>query len=186
MPGSSTADQNLARSFYAVLTARVSAITATGVPDEELNFKTLGPLVRRAKMEEYGLYVQDTWKFRPNLTFTAGLRWEVQNPFEALNDNWTRTTEADLYGVSGAGNLFRPGVLTGGPTIFTAFSKGDKAWKTQYANFAPSFGFSYSPNFSSGFMHKLVGNSGQTVLRGGFSMAFVREGINTLTEHFRI
>src|ERR1700752_1860954 len=33
-------------------------------------------------------------------------------------------------------------------------------------------------------MHKLLGNSGQTVLRGGFSIAFVREGTSAFTSLF--
>ena len=40
-------------------------------------------------------------------------------------------------------------------------------------------GFSWSPNFKGDRFRKLFGDSGQTVLRGGFSMAYVREGINT-------
>jgi hypothetical protein len=42
--------------------------------------------------------------------------------------------------------------------------------------FLPSFGFTYSPNFQKGMLRRLTGESGQTVLRGGFSMASVREG----------
>jgi hypothetical protein len=69
--------------------------------------------------------------------------------------------------------------LTGAPSQFTAFTKGGKAYNTDYGNFAPSVGFTYSPNWKSGLLHKLAGESGQTVFRGGFSMAFVREGTNT-------
>src|SRR5678816_4538313 len=59
------------------------------------------------------------------------------------------------------------------------FGKGTSAYDTRYDSFAPSLGFTYSPNFQSGFMKSLFGESGKTVLRGGFSMAYVREGVNT-------
>src|SRR5207247_932059 len=47
-------------------------------------------------------------------------------------------------------------------------------------NFAPSLGFAWSPNWKGGVLGHLFGSSGQTVFRGGFSMAFNRDGINTL------
>src|SRR6185295_588122 len=36
-----------------------------------------------------------------------------------------------------------------------------------------------SPTFKGDRLRRLFGDSGQTVLRGGFSMAYVGEGINT-------
>src|SRR6185369_4585360 len=122
---------------------------------------------------------QDTWRFRPNVTFTGGLRWEVQEPFQSLNNTLTQVGYAGLFGESGVGNVFKPGTLTGSPSTYTRFTPGSKTAETQYGNFAPSVGFTWSPNFKSGMLHKLAGESGQTVLRGGFSMAFVREGLNT-------
>jgi hypothetical protein len=184
MPNSTTADQDLARNFYAVLTGRVSSVGASGIPDEAGNYVTLGPRVQRARQEEWGYFGQDTWRVKPNLTLTLGLRWEIQGPFEGVNSTWSSTTYKDLFGVSGEGNLFRPGVLTGTGTTFTAFSNGYKSFSTKYGNLAPSFGFTYSPNFQSGFLNKLAGNSGQTVIRGGFSMAYVREGLANLTSIF--
>src|SRR6185436_10110111 len=61
----------------------------------------------------------------------------------------------------------------------TKFANGSKSYNTDYGNFAPSVGFTWSPNFKEGLLRKLGGESGQTVLRGGFSMAYVREGTNT-------
>ena len=38
----------------------------------------------------------------------------------------------------------------------------------------------WSLNFSKGFLHPIFGDSGQTVFRAGYSMAYVREGMNVL------
>ena len=38
------------------------------------------PVKRNFRMEQYGMYVQDTWKLSRALTVTAGLRWELQPP----------------------------------------------------------------------------------------------------------
>ena len=172
--------QGNAANFYATLVGRISSITRLAALSETTNKYTLqGDYTSRGQQTEYGIYGQDTWRIRPNLTLTGGLRWEVQGPFTSLNNTLTQTSFAGLFGESGEGNLFKPGTLTGTPTTYTQFQQGSSTWKTQYGNFAPSFGFSWSPNFTNGMLRKLTGDSGQTVLRGGFSMAYVREGTNT-------
>jgi len=171
--------QGAAANFYAQMTGRMSSLTRyVGLDENTLKYTAQGFFTSRAQQSEYGVYVQDTWRFRPNVTFTGGLRWEVQEPFESLNNTLTQTGYAGLFGESGVGNVFKPGTLTGTPTTYTRFAKGSKTSETQYNNFAPSVGFTWSPNFKSGLFHKLAGESGQTVFRGGFSMAFVREGLN--------
>lgn len=37
-------------------------------------------------------------------------------------------------------------------------------------NWEPRFGFAWSPEFQSGFMHRLVGNAGDTSIRGGYGI----------------
>ena len=37
-------------------------------------------------------------------------------------------------------------------------------------NWEPRFGFAWSPSFGSGFMHRLVGNEGDTSIRGGYGI----------------
>ncbi|HKG47720.1 MAG TPA: TonB-dependent receptor [Pyrinomonadaceae bacterium] len=179
--------QGAAAALYATLVGRINAITANARLNEETGkYEYLGSLITRAQLTEYGFFAQDTWRFRPNLTLTGGLRWEVQGPFTPLNDSLSRIeSPASIYGESGEGNLFSPGTLTGAPTRFVQFSQGEKTFNTEYGNFAPSVGITWSPNIgSSGFMHRLFGNSGQTVLRGGFSVAFVREGTSAFTSLF--
>src|SRR6185503_8022766 len=179
--------QGAAAALYSTLVGRINSITANVRLNEETGkYEYLGSLITRAQLTEYGFFGQDTWRFRPNITLTGGLRWEVQGPFQPLNDSLSRIESFDqIFGESGAGNLFKPGTLTGTPTRFVQFSQGEKTFDTDYGNFAPSVGVTWAPNTgSSGFMHKLMGNSGQTVLRGGFSIAFVREGTSAFTSLF--
>src|ERR1700741_1695390 len=179
--------QAAAASLYATLVGRINAITANVRLNEDTGkYEYLGSLITRAQLTEYGFFGQDTWRFRPNITLTGGLRWEVQGPFQPLNDSLSRIESFDqIFGESGPGNLFKPGTLSGTPTRFVQFSQGEKTFDTEYGNFAPSVGITWSPNTGTdGFMHKLLGNSGQTVLRGGFSLAFVREGTSAFTSLF--
>ena len=179
--------QAAAAALYATLVGRINAITRNARLNEETDEYALqGDLHTRTQMTEYGFFAQDTWRFRPNITLTGGLRWEVQGPFMPLNNSLARVESfASIYGESGEGNLFMPGTLTGAPTRFVEFSQGEKAFNTQYGNFAPSIGISWSPNTGSdGFWRGLMGNSGQTVLRAGFSKAFVREGTSSFTSIF--
>ena len=173
--------QGNAAALYSTLAGRISSITRNARLSEDTNKYTLqGDLISRAQQSEYGLYAQDTWRWRPNVTLTGGLRWEVQGPFTPINDTYAIASSfAGLFGESGEGNLFNPGVQTGSPTTLVLFGKNTSGYDTRYNSFAPSIGFTYSPNFQEGFMKRLMGESGRTVIRGGFSLAYVREGVNT-------
>ena len=176
-PGASSTDITNARNLYALLTGRVTTITASAFRSEETGEYTyLGDFTQRARQRTAGFFAQDTWRFRPNLTINAGLRWELQFPFTAQNGNYTQATYEGLFGVSGVGNLFKPGTLTGSVTQFTPFPKGSRPYNTDWNNLGPSIGFAWSPNIKGGFLRWLAGESGQTVLRAGYSIAFVREG----------
>jgi hypothetical protein len=170
--------QTGASTLYTVLSGRVTAFTGNARLSEETNKYTyLGPLISRAHSLEWGLFGQDNWRIRPNVTLTFGLRYERQRAIQADNDTYAGVSYNDLFGESGPGNLFQPGTLTGGHSAYTLFGKGTKAYNDTGV-LLPSFGFTYSPNFTKGLLHKFAGNSGQTVFRGGFSMASVREGTN--------
>ncbi len=180
-PGASQAQINQAAAIYSVLTGRVTSISGAAALDESSgNYQAYGNLVQRARMRETGVFFQDSWRYRPNLTLNYGLRWEVQYPFTALNRNFSQTTLAGLYGVSGLGNLFKPGTLTGSPTQFTQFKPGDQAYNTRYNNFAPSLGLAWSPNWKNGVLSRIFGSSGKSVIRGGYSIAYDREDMNVV------
>lgn len=181
-PNASAADLTRARGIYATLTGRVTAIGATSVLNETTNqYSYLGQNVQRGRQREFGLFASDSWRMSPNLTINYGLRYEVQRPFVALNNVYSQTTFDQIFGISGLGNLFRPGASGGTATTFTAFAPESSNVNTDWNNFAPSFGFAWSPNFKNNLLRRMTGEGGQTVLRGGYSVAYTREGLNVFT-----
>ncbi len=136
--------------------------------------------MQRLREKESGLFGQDTWRITNNLTATVGLRWEVEFPFVPLNNLYTQSSYAGLFGVSGVGNLFRPGVLTGQTTQFVPLHAGDAAYGTQWKNFAPSVGLAWNPNVDGSFLRWILGKGGKGVIRAGYSVSYNREGISAL------
>jgi hypothetical protein len=182
-PGASTTQLGDARSLYAYLTGRVSSIarSASLTSGGKYVFDSFDEYNHQ---NEWAFYVQDSWKVRPSLTINAGLRWEFEP--SPVNDNgvYTRTGFDGIYGISGEGNIFNPNVRSGQPTQFRLLDDGEKGFETRMHDLAPSFGFAYSPNFKSGWLHALAGDPGKTVIRGGYSIAFTREGFNAYTAMF--
>lgn len=176
-PGAGSTDLNNARNLYAILTGRVTAINANARLDEETGqFVFLGNAFERSHQKEFGFFAQDTWRLNQNLTLIYGLRWEVARPFTVDNSSYTTATLDDIWGISGPGNLFKPGTIAGRPTQFIQMTEGTGAYDTDYKNFAPSLGFAWRVDAKDGWLKRIVGE-GQTVVRGGYSIAYNRRGI---------
>ena len=92
-------------------------------------------------------FVQDDWKALSNLTLNFGLRYEYFSP---LTEAQNRITNLQLG--TGARTLLDARVVP-----VKTLNKGDKN------NFAPRFGFAYSPNF-----YKFLEN--KAVIRGGLGI----------------
>jgi len=183
-PGANSTQLGNAQSLYAILTGRVSGINRSASLDGDTKKYVFDSFTEFNHQNEWAFYGQDSWKFRPNLTLNYGLRWEFEP--SPVNDNlvYTRTGFDGIYGVSGVGNLFAPNVFQGQPTQFRLLGEGEQGYRTRHHDFAPSFGFAYSPDFKSGFLKRLTGETGQTVIRGGYSIAYTREGFNAYTAMF--
>lgn len=183
-PGASSTQLGNAQSLYGYLAGRVSSIARSVSLQGDTQKYTFDNFNEHNHQNEWAFYGQDSWKLRPNLTVNFGLRWEFE-PSPTNDDNvYTRNTFAGLYGVSGVGNLFRPGTFSGQPTQYRLLNKGEKAFPLRKHDFAPSFGFAYTPNFKNSLLRKLTGESGQTVIRGGYSIAYTREGFNAFNGMF--
>ncbi len=172
LPGITPSSVTFAESLANTLTGAVATVTQV--------FNVVNPQDRAvvrgaAEVREYanwetGIYAQDTWRFRPNLTLSLGLRYELyQAPKEANNLGLLPVGgSAGLYGVSGDGNLFMPGVMTGSPTVLD-FAPNGVFYNSDKNNLAPVFGFAWDPF-----------KKGTTSIRGGYRLSYFQGTINAV------
>ncbi|MGB7599986.1 MAG: carboxypeptidase regulatory-like domain-containing protein [Candidatus Sulfotelmatobacter sp.] len=132
-----------------------------GIPSQ-YNQSQLNPFYGRNKYA--GIFAQDSWRARPNLTLNYGLRWDRIEPwYEKYNQ--ISTTEPGRQSVvfpsAPLGILYPtdPGVRR------TLAPPGDE--------FSPRIGVAYSPDVSDdSFLGKLLGSPGKSSLRAGFGMYY--------------
>ncbi len=89
---------------------------------------SLNPIQTRTETTRTGIYVQDDFKLRPNLTLNLGLRWEYYSPPTEVNGNVFNVVDSP-YGP------FR--------------QKGEPIWNTDSNNFGPRFGLAWDINGNS-------------------------------------
>lgn len=87
-----------------------------------------------AYFPEYDFYVQDTWKFRPNLTFDLGVRYEIKMSPSSKDLPILRPNQPFTFGATPSNSL--------------RWEEG-KLYEDDYNNFSPSVGFAWDP-FKSG------------------------------------
>lgn len=178
-PGASATQLANARGIYATLIGRVTAVGGTAVADEDLNYTLNGNGIERANQKAWAVFAQDQWRIRPNLTLNYGLRYELQGPYHAQNNAYTVPLSFDnIFGCSGPNNFFHPDACSNPITQLRRLEPGSDAYNTDRNNFAPNIGIAYSPDFKSGFLHRIFGDSGQSVIRAGFSIAYTQDGTN--------
>lgn len=123
---------------------------------------------RRYRTNEYGLFFQDTWKVRPDLTLNLGLRWDYATvPYEK-NGLLANLVDQDPSGPMPAGGfVFKTvGKNSANPDI--------PLYDNDWNNFGPRVGFAYSPGFDSGWLGKLFGGPGKSSFRGGYGVFYDR------------
>jgi hypothetical protein len=189
-PGASAANITAASNLYALLTGRINQISGDARINEATGeYQFVGPGRQNGRLREMGGYVQDSWRVKSNLTVNAGLRYDVQRPFTALNSLYSFATVADLCGVSGVKsdnscNLFQAGNQPGVKPTFKQLTKGTPAFNTDYNNVAPSVGLAWTPGGKPGLLGALMGPEGDFVIRGGYTRSFSRPGLNDFTNIF--
>ena len=158
------------------------------------------PVRRKYGLNWYEFYGQDTWRVKPNLTVTYGVRWSLFPPpwevngFQAsptcdptvnaggcpswsynLGTEFAHNAQAMTQGI-GYDAAPLVSFILGGPG-----NKGPGFYNFEKSDFSPRISFAYSPRASGGWLKKLFGDSDKTVIRGGFSKVYDRSGMQLLS-----
>jgi hypothetical protein len=185
-----TAIVNRAAAVFADVTGFLGNASATfNVTSPSSGFVAGATRSRIFKQRDLALYAQDQWRARSNLTLNYGLRWDYQGVPTIPNGLAIQVTDVnDLFGVSGFGNLFNPNAAPGSQVTgrraaldFVSGDTGRGIYKNDWNNFAPFFGFAYSPNFREGFLNTLFGSEGTSSIRGGYSISYTRDGFTVIS-----
>lgn len=163
--GISTTNFNNASSILALLTGPVDSVNQTfQVRDRTSGF--VSGLGERSDLRNYnvGLYLNNTWRARRNITLNLGLRWEfISVP--------TEHNGLALFPVGGLSELSNPNAVLD----FAGSGTGRPFFNNDWNNFAPSFSFAWDP-----------WGEGKASIRGGYSISYVIDNsITTVRNAYR-
>lgn len=127
-------------------------------------FIQASPQILDSRSHYFGAFGQDSWRILSNLTLNYGLRYEISTP-------WYDTQNKLETLIPGVQSVVFPGaplgyLVPGDPGVARTLAP------IRYNNFAPRFGFNYSPSSSDGLLGKITGGPGNFTLRGGYGMFY--------------
>jgi hypothetical protein len=156
------------------LLGRLTSWNATLTYDKQGNLLPAGtPTVRDFLTQEYESYGQDVWKIGSSVTLTYGLRYSLSRPIYEKNGYETKPNiplsdylQRRIAASAQGQNYFEPLLmdLSGTANGKSSMYPWDKN------NLQPRIGIAWSPNYKNGFMHRILGDAGRSVFRGGFAM----------------
>ena len=118
--------------------------------------------------EVWGLFAQDSWRMKPNLTVNMGLRWDFVSPNKDLTGKYHSMTPQDVYGPTGVGDLFNPGPQSLTGTFDPVFVAREAAYGSWNVTPQPSAGIAWTPRSDGTFIERMLGGD-KSVLRGSYS-----------------
>ncbi len=137
-------------------------------------------------MEEIELYAQDTWRASPAFTLTAGLRWSLMPPVREVHGAQvaiTPTYEDFINARVALADAGRPsreaGLISYVPSDST---DGHPLYPFHKSNFGPRFSAAYSPQATSGWLHRLSGGPGRTSVRAGVGVFYDLFGMELMEQ----
>jgi hypothetical protein len=140
------------------------------------------PLQQHTVVDNYSLYITDSWKIRPSLTLSLGLNWGIQlPPYESSGeqtivvdnstgkqinfDDYINTRRAQAL----AGQIYNPDLA-----YVPIKQTGRKyPYDPDWTNFSPRVAVAWNPSYDNGLLGSLFGNR-KTVVRGGYSKVYDR------------
>lgn len=187
-PSSNATIRANARSIFANLVGNLNSSSATVNAETPTSGFVLGATRSRLfRQRDLALYIQDQWRARSNLTLNLGVRWDYMGVPTIPNGLAIQLADhRHIFGVSGFGNLFNPNAPAGaapalGTLDFVSGDTGKGLYSNDWNNFAPFFGFAWSPEFKSGLGKRIFGGPGKSSIRGGYSISYIRDGFTVIS-----
>jgi len=139
------------------------------------------PVSRRFADNTWEMYAQDSWKVKPNLTLTLGLRymlssppWETNGlqvaPNVGLNDWFNQRATGMVQGTPASAVPRLTFNLAGPANGKPGFYNWDKK------DFGPRLALAWSPDAKEGLWKSLFGGPGKTTIRAGGGIVYDRLG----------
>jgi hypothetical protein len=177
LPQLNTTLQGNARALYATLVARVSSVSiAVGRPLDPATkqYKPYGQYNLNEVQQSGGLWFQDRWRVRPDLTINYGIRWDIVGDNYDKDGAYTSARSlADVWGPTTLGAMYAPGALNG--VAVPNFIARQHVYKTSWKNPQPALALAWNPTVEGGFLGKILGKN-KTVIRAGYSLRNYQEG----------
>jgi hypothetical protein len=152
--GISAADLTNARAMAAYLAGVTSSVAQTyQVKDATSGYVPGIPADEKYTLDNIAAYLQDNWRWKPNFTVRAGIKWEYYSPLR-------EDSNLGFLPVTG-GRPISEVMLD--PNAVVTFVNGD-FYKKDLNNFGPTVGFAWD-----------LTKDGKTAVRGGYSLSFVNE-----------
>ena len=162
----STADFNNAVALLATASGTLSNVAQTfNVTSQKSGFVNGAPDAHHVHQNNIAFYAADNWRFRKNLTFTYGLRWDYFSP---VDDEQGLVLLPVIPPGQTAAQALRSNAtvdFAGGPSkrgLYDSFYKG----------FSPNVGVAWDPS-----------GNGKTAVRAGFSINFVNDEFFTAAQN---
>ena len=114
-PNASALNLANAEAMYATLVGRINSVDPGGAgfpldPKTKQYSTSVGGYFLDELQHGAGLFVQDSWHVTPHLTINAGLRWDFTGASKDLTVGYHSADNVGIWGPSGIGNIFNPGV----------------------------------------------------------------------------
>lgn len=139
------------------------------------------PVKRWFAQRDFEPYIEDTWKLRPSLTVSYGLRYDLESPvWESHGNEVIPNVNMSRYFSTEASNAAK-GIPENAMPLISFVLAGPHYGKPgyypwDYRNLAPHFAFAWSPRASSGIAGKIFGGGQKTTIRAGFGIAYEHFG----------
>ncbi|MEP6945939.1 MAG: TonB-dependent receptor [Acidobacteriota bacterium] len=169
--GIGTTARGQANALYSLLGGIVTTEAQTfNVTSATSGFVPLSGFRQDYAYENFGSYVADQWRIRPNFTVNLGLRYELWFPVRERNGVISEV--AIPKGTDPTAALRNP---NGSVQIVGGNAGKQRLFNLDKNNFAPNVSFAYNPDFKSGLLSSLFPGNGKTVLRAGFRISYYND-----------